>query len=230
MTTTSWAVIVAGGKDEMLNPEVCTAFLNLQNKPVLSYSLSAFEHCHEIDGIVVVAPRERLEQVASVVLLFGCHKVKKIVPGGASQFASLVNGIKYVDDNAGIILMHEAARPNLKAADISELIKVTKRNDYAMLGRIIEEETATVSGKTAVVDKFLDGGSIWTFGTPAAVTSDLWKKSLAAIRKKNKTVKTMAEAVALTGVKPKLVQAHSNLARISSFEQLQQMEHVPIAM
>lgn len=230
MTTSSWAVIIAGGKDEMLNPEVCAAFLNLQNKPVLSYSLSAFEHCHEIDGIIVVAPRDRLEQVASVVQLFGCHKVRKIVPGGATQFASFVNGLKYVDENAGIMLMHEAARPNLKAADISELIKVTKRSEYAMLGRVIDEETATVSGKTAIVDKFLNGGSIWTFGTPVAVSGSLWKKSLAAMRKKGKTAKSVAEAVAFAGAKPKLVQAHSNLARISSFEQLQMMEHVPIAI
>lgn len=229
MTAPSWAVIIAGGKDEMLNPEVCTAFVNLQNKPVLSYSLVAFEHCHEVDGVVIVAPRERLEQVVSVVQLFGCHKVKKIVPGGASQYASLVNGMKYVDESAGVILVHEASRPNIRPADISELVKVTKRNGYAILGKVIEEETATVS-KTTVVEKFIDGGSIWAFGSPVGITAEQLSKVQSNLRKKKKTVKTLAEAVSLTGDMPKLVKAASFPSKISSFDQLQQMEHVTIAV
>jgi len=116
----SWAVIVASGKEEMLNSETCTAFLSLNSRPVLSYSLTAFEHTPEIDGVVVVAPKDRLEQVSSIVQLFGCHKVKKIVPGGTSQYVSFTNGMKYVDEDADILLMHEASRPNITPANTTK--------------------------------------------------------------------------------------------------------------
>ena len=157
MTTMSWAVIVASGKEEMLNSETCTAFLNLHSKPVLSYSLTAFEHCPDIDGIVVVAPKDRLEQVSTIVHLYGCHKVRKIVPGGASQYASFTNGMKYVDEDANMILMHEASRPILSPDDITELIKSARKGSYAVLGTALEDEAALASGRTIIADKLLDG-------------------------------------------------------------------------
>jgi len=225
MTTSSWAVIVASGKDEMLNPETCTAFLNLQNKPILSYSLTAFEHCPEIEGVIVVAPRERLEQVVSVIQLFGCHKVRKVVPGGSTQYASFVNGMKYVDDTAKFILIHEASRPGIQAADVSELIKHAKKQGFVMAGHEVMEGVAKTS-KTFVVEEFLEAGSIWTYGTPIVASADIVDKAIKNVTKKKKTVKSVLEAILLLALQPRLVKSTVFPSRINTIEQLRAMENV----
>jgi 2-C-methyl-D-erythritol 4-phosphate cytidylyltransferase len=229
MTMSAWVVVVASGKEEMLNEETCTAFLNLHNKPILSYSLSVLEHCPDVDGVVIVAPRDRLEQVVSVVQLFGCHKVRKIVPGAATEYASFVSGMKYVDEDAKIVVMHQASRPGFTAASLGEIIKATKRQGLVLLGQALSEQTA-ITGKTPVVEKFLDPGAVWTYGTPMAFTAEALKKIMTAIEKKKKNVKTVMEMMALMPVKPRLVHTAAFPRKINSIEVLQLMERrgVPV--
>ena len=228
MTTSSWAVIIASGKDEMLNPETCTAFLNLQNKPILSYSITAFEHCPEIEGVIVVAPKDRLEQVVSVIQLFGAHKVRKIVPGGATQYASFVNGMKYVDESAKIILMHEASRPGIQASDATDIIKQTKKSGFAMAGHEMAEGVATINAKTFVVENYFEPGSVWTYGSPVAASSEIIEKAISNVTKKKKPVKTLLEAITLLGQNPRLVKSVMFPHKINSIEQLRSMENMGI--
>lgn len=229
MTASSWVVIVASGKDEMLNAETCTAFLNLHSRPVLSYSLTAFEHCPDIEGVVIVAPRDRLEQVMSVVQLFGCHKVKKIVPGAPTQYASFQNGMKYVSEDAGVILLHEASRPILTAADVSELVKAARKGGYAVLGQASEEDTATSEGKGAALELH-EPGRVWQLGCPWAISSEQLGKVESALKKKHKTVKTMTEAAHVAGILPKLVQAKTLFPyKIKSVANLQFLERLNLS-
>lgn len=225
MTNASWAVIIAGGKDEMLNPDTCTAFLNLHNKPILSYSLTAFEHCPEIEGVVVVAPRDRLEQVLSVIQLFGCHKVRKIVPSGPTQYSSLVAGLKYVDDNARTIVVHEASRPGLSAADVSEQIKLARKHELVLAGRELTEQAVLV-GKNAVVEQHLEAGTVWKYGSPLAVSAEVLRKAIATVAKKKKNVKTVLEALQVFGTVPRLSKSSRFPLKISNFDQLREFEQI----
>lgn len=223
MTTSTWAIVMASGKDEMLNSETCIAFLNLHNKPVISYSLSALEHCPEVDCVVVVAPKDRLEQVVTVIQLFGCHKVRKVVPGGANEYASFTNAMKYVDEDAGILLVHEASRPGVHPHDITDIIKSAKRNGLVMAGKQIEESTVIVN-KTGAVEDHLEPGSIWTYGTPVAFKRDVLDKAQKAMRKKKKTVKTLQEAWMTSSQHFKLIGVKQFPVKIDSTEHLRAAE------
>lgn len=224
MSTSAWAVIVASGKDEMLNEDTCTAFLNLNNKPILAYSLSAFEHCTDIEGVVVVAPKDRLEQVVGVIQLFGCHKVKKVVPGGANEFVSFNNGMKYVDPDAGLVVIHEASRPGIQTSVLAELIKMARKNGVVMAGKAVREDTALVN-KSGGIDRYCEQGAVWTYGSPIAIKMDSLKKSLAALSKKKKSVKNIVEGLVESGQSPKLLGVSSFPLKVDSVEQLREIEH-----
>ena len=56
MTT---AIIVAAGKSERMGANVDKAFLSLVDKPVVAWSLLAFERCPDIDRIVLVVRKEQ---------------------------------------------------------------------------------------------------------------------------------------------------------------------------
>ena len=89
MKQTAWGLVMATGKSEQLSAEIETAFLYLNDRPVLAYSLAAFMQCPDISGIVVVVSRERAESVLGMVQMFGFSKVRKIVVGGARRAASM---------------------------------------------------------------------------------------------------------------------------------------------
>ena len=78
MTT---AIVVAAGKSERMGPNTDKAFLNLGSKPVVAWSLLAFERCADIDEIVLVVRKDQQMAAQSVVKMFGISKARKVVPG-----------------------------------------------------------------------------------------------------------------------------------------------------
>ena len=57
----NYAIVLAAGKsDQMGGTKVDRAFLSLGPKPVLAYALMALEACTDIDGIILVARKERV--------------------------------------------------------------------------------------------------------------------------------------------------------------------------
>ena len=225
MTTSAWVVIVAAGKEEMLGPEIATAFLNLQNQPILSYSLTACEHCPDVENVVIVAPRERLEHVVSIVQLFGCHKIRKIVPGGATQLASFQNGMKYVDENARVVVMHVASCPGVSVKDLTEVTKAAKKHGIAVAGKPITDDIV-LTDKSHGVGEYLAAGSVWRYGSPMAFTSTALQKALKAATKKKKSLKTLLEVVVTANQKPTLVETERVINKIGTLEQYRMIERI----
>ena len=71
MTT---AIILAGGKSTRMGDGVDKAFLSLVNKPMVAWSLLAFERSPEIDRIVLVVRKDQLLASKAVVKMFGISK------------------------------------------------------------------------------------------------------------------------------------------------------------
>lgn len=223
MTSSTWAVLNACGKEETIAENTCTAFLNLNNRPVLSYSLAALEHAQDIDAVVVVAPRDRLEQVVSVIQLFGCHKIRKVVPGASTELASLNAAMNFVEKDAGLILFHEASRPGITQSGISELVRVAKRQGIAATGQACNDRLA-LAAKNGTVESLLQAGTAWFQGSPVVFKRESLQKVLNAAKKKSKAVSSVLDAIVLSKQKIRLVTPDKFPERISSFEQLRAME------
>ncbi len=179
----AWAVVVACGKSEQISPDIDTAFLNVGNQPILTYSLDAFERCAEIEGIIVVASKERMETVLGMLKLFSYPKLKKIVAGSAQRNASVLAALNQLDDDVSVVVVHEASRPCISAELISETIKAAKRYGSGVAAVKIEE-TVQVSPKGLTASKPLDAGSAWLIQTPQAFKRDEIQKALNGTRKK----------------------------------------------
>ena len=68
MTT---AILLAAGKSSRMGANVDKAFLSLVDKPVVAWSLLAFERCADIDSIVLVVRKEQLLASKAVTKMFG---------------------------------------------------------------------------------------------------------------------------------------------------------------
>lgn len=106
MTT---AIILAAGKSERMGSGVDKAFLSLVNKPVVAWSLIAFERCPNIDRIVLVVRKDQMLASQAVVKMFGISKIDKIVAGGARRQESVLAGLAACDVDTRYVVIHDGA-------------------------------------------------------------------------------------------------------------------------
>ena len=123
----SVAVIFAGGTGQRMNTRTRPKqFLELHGKPIIVYTLEAFNQHSEIDGIVVVMLESYIDYTWDLVRRYALHKVKKIVPGGNSGQESIYNGLCAASEFYGendIVLIHDGVRPLITDTIIDNCIK-----------------------------------------------------------------------------------------------------------
>jgi 2-C-methyl-D-erythritol 4-phosphate cytidylyltransferase len=200
----NYGVIVAAGKSERMGPNVDKAFLSLGTRPVLAYSVQAFEKCHDIDGIVLVVRKDRLEATHGMVQMLGFAKVRKIVAGGGRRQDSVANGLEPLNDEVKIVAVHDGARPCVTPDMIAETVKAAKRYGSGVAAAKITDTVKYVENGVTVT-KTVDRSKLWAVQTPQTFRLDLLRKALAAVARKRITVTDEAAAVELLGEEVRLV-------------------------
>jgi 2-C-methyl-D-erythritol 4-phosphate cytidylyltransferase len=109
----AWAVLAAAGRGERLGGDRPKAFAKLRDHPLLAESLERLEASDWVDAIVLVATPGWEEPSILLAEELGCAKVATCIPGGESRAESVRCGVAEVDDDAAVILVHDAARPVL---------------------------------------------------------------------------------------------------------------------
>jgi 2-C-methyl-D-erythritol 4-phosphate cytidylyltransferase len=219
MKQTIWGLVMATGKAERISSEIETAFLYVNDRPVLAYSLTAFMQCPDISGIVVVVSRERAESVLGMVQMFGFSKVKKIVVGGAKRAASMAAGLEHVDDEVEFVCVHDASRPILSAALISETVKSACRHGSGVAA--VEIADPVVATKKGVIESRPDaGGNLWAAISPQTYSRAALAKAYPKTAKSRKNYEDDLEAMMAIGVEPRLVPTTTISLRIRSAEDL----------
>jgi 2-C-methyl-D-erythritol 4-phosphate cytidylyltransferase len=118
-----WAVLVAAGRGVRLGDERPKAFARLGALPLLAEPLRRLDESEWIDGIVVVAPPDWEEPTILVAEEIGASKVAACVAGGATRSASVRLGLDEVPPDAGVVLVHDAARPLLPPELVPRLLE-----------------------------------------------------------------------------------------------------------
>lgn len=188
------AVIVAAGKSERMGAKADKAFLSLGSKPVLAYSLMAFDSCPDIDGIVLVVRRDQQIAAKGVAQMFGCRKVREIVAGGASRQASVRNGLAACDPDTRIVSVHDAARPCVTPALVSETIRSAKRNGSGVAAYHVTDTTKLVE-KGQIVSSTIDRAKVWTVQTPQTFKIEILRRAFENVAEDDETITDEASAV-----------------------------------
>lgn len=218
MIHNTWGIVVACGKSEQIAAAADVAFLNLGKHPVLYNSLEAFERCPDIDSVMVLAARERLESIASMVRLFGCSKVRKLVAGTLQRFSTLSAGLKALDDEVTIVCIHEVSRPCVQPDLISETVKAAKRYGSGVAA-VRMDETFLESGKGQKASKVAGRGTFWQVQTPQSYKRELLEEALQVAQKK-KGIEDEASAVCAHAGEVHMVPSTTGNIRVSSLHEL----------
>jgi len=129
-------LIIAGGVGARMQQAVPKQFMTVKDKPVIIYTLEAFEKHPSIDVIAVVCLDGWDNILLSYAKQYNITKLKHIFPAGSVGQESIRNGIyglKEFYNKDDIVLIHDAIRPMLSAEVISECIATTKQHGNAIV-------------------------------------------------------------------------------------------------
>lgn len=212
-------IITAMGKSSAMGGNVDRGFLSLGAAPVLAYSLQAFERCPEIDAIIVIVKRDRIEAANAVGRMFGCSKLLKVLPGAATRMQSIELALNELDDDYKLVVLHDGYCPCVKTETISKTIKTAKRYGSGVTAQRIEDSIKYVP-KGQVIEKSLDAKSHWIAHSTQAFKVDLLRKGYEAATKLAITPDDDSAAVELVCNEVRLVPIEEPSLRINTSDDL----------
>lgn len=213
------AIIVAAGKSVRMGVNMDKAFLSMGSKPVLAWSLLAFEQCTDINQIILVVRKDQLIAAKTVAQMFGISKLRKIVPGGSRRQDSVQNGLGEMDPDTRIVVVHDAARPCVAVELISNVIKSAKQNGCGVAACPVWDTVKYVERGTTV-DHTVDRSKLWAVQTPQAFNAALLLRAYKEVAAQKAVVTDEAGAIELIGEKVRLVEWKKPNLKITTAEDL----------
>ena len=162
------AVVLAAGRGKRMHTEVAKQYLPIGGKPLLCYSLEAFENSG-VDQIVLVTGEEDLNYCRrEIVEKFGFKKVKQIVAGGKERYHSVFSGLTVLSDRLGpenIVLIHDGARPMVDEGIINRTIADAEQYGAAVAAMPVKD-TIKVADRDGFSNATPDRSTLWQIQTP----------------------------------------------------------------
>lgn len=166
------AVIVAGGKGKRINAGINKQFIEINKKPIIYYTLKAFQMHEDIKSIVLVAAPEEVEYCKrEIVKKYGFSKVTHIVSGGTERRDSVFNGLKAVE-NSKIVVIHDGARPFVNSSIITQGIKLASLYGASSCS-VLPKDTIKVRDKNGFSKETLDRNTLACLQTPQCFKYDI---------------------------------------------------------
>ena len=121
----NYALIIAGGSGNRMGQDIPKQFINVYDKPVIIYTLEAFQKHPEIDFIQVVCIDGWHDILKAYAKQFSITKLINVVSGGNSAQESIRNGVNSLKDickNDDLVIIHDGVRPLVDDFVLSDVI------------------------------------------------------------------------------------------------------------
>ncbi|NBH84651.1 2-C-methyl-D-erythritol 4-phosphate cytidylyltransferase [bacterium C-53] len=164
------ALLLAGGSGTRTEQDIPKQFFNVYEKPIIIYTLEAFQRHPDIDGIIVSCLEGWHEILRAYAKEADINKLKWIVGGGENGQASARNALRELQDvchESDIVVIHDAIRPMVSAEIISDCI-VKCRQYGSGLAAMRCQETIIETQDGIKGDKGISRSNIMRVQTPQA--------------------------------------------------------------
>ena len=165
------AIVLAAGSGKRMNSDVHKQYLLIKDKPVLYYSLKAFEES-EVDNIILVVGSGEVEYCKKeIVEQYNLTKISAIVEGGKERYHSVYEGLKASGDTA-YVLIHDGARPFLTKDIIARAIEEVKKCQACVVGMPVKD-TIKIADEACYAKETPNRAFVWQVQTPQAFSYGL---------------------------------------------------------
>lgn len=164
------AIIVAGGQSERMDG-LDKLFLPLLGKPLLSYTLAAFEASAAVHSMVLVLSASNIDRGKKLVREHGFQKVATVCEGGDTRQESVRRGLEQLVPLPWVIV-HDGARPCLEPGIIERGLKEAARWGSAVAA-VPVTDTLKIVKKDRMVRETPDRKAFWAAQTPQIFPRDV---------------------------------------------------------
>jgi len=217
-----WAIVPAAGAGKRLGSAIPKQYLPLLGRPVIAHTLDTLLQHPRIDGAVVVVDSKDgwwPEIVASLNLTKPLWRAL----GGAERCHSVLNGLKVLREQAEAtdwVLVHDAARPCLSAADLDLLVNQLADDPVGGLLATPVRDTLKQADSSGRVNATVDRTHLWHAFTPQMFRLGDLHDALNAALARGLWVTDEAAAMEAAGFSPRLVQGRADNIKITRPEDL----------
>ena len=178
------AIVLAAGSGKRMGTKVHKQYLLMGGKPVLYYSLKAFEGSELIDEIILVTGSGEEDYCREQIIgKYGISKVKKIVSGGAERYGSVWNGLQETKGD-GFVFIHDGARPFVDEVIIRRGYECV-RSGRACVAGMLAKDTVKISDENGFVADTPDRNRVWIVQTPQVFEAALVKEAYSLLMEEN---------------------------------------------
>ena len=169
------AVIPAAGVGSRMQADRPKQYLSLNGKTILEHTIDALLNHPLIDDVIVAISQgdEYFDQLGLR------QKPIRVVDGGKERADSVLNGILSLDENDWA-LVHDAARPCVDDADISNLLSLIGSEDVTggILATPVRDTMKRVKPSSNIISHTEDRDGLWHALTPQLFPAMLLKRAL----------------------------------------------------
>ncbi|XP_034466317.1 D-ribitol-5-phosphate cytidylyltransferase isoform X2 [Hippoglossus hippoglossus] len=135
-------VLPAGGTGERTGLSTPKQFCSVLGRPLVSFTVQAFERVSWIQSVVVVVAKENMELMTDIVQRFQHRKVR-VVAGGSTRHRSICNGVLALGeeeeeegrpvsaDRPKVVIIHDAVRPFVEEEFLYKIAVAAKEHGAA---------------------------------------------------------------------------------------------------
>lgn len=176
------AIVLAAGSGKRMGTKVHKQYLELEGKPVLYYSLNAFENAECIDEVILVTGVGEEEYCKKeIVERYQLQKVTKIVAGGKERYHSVFHGLSRIE-HSDYTFIHDGARPFLTVEMIQRAYEEVKSSKACVMGMPVKD-TVKIADEKGYVESTPPRSRVWIVQTPQVFETNLIKEAYCRLMK-----------------------------------------------
>lgn len=173
-------------------------FAELDRRPVVEYTIEAFERCPAVGEIILIAHPERKRDMMRVLEEGGFEKVTHVAKGGVTRRDSVSHGLRDVPDGGGYTAVHDGARPWITPAQIERVLEAAVEHGAAASARPITDTVKRADGAGRVIGA-VEREGLWAMETPQVFRTSLLKRAYEKALADDVAVTDEVSAVELLG-------------------------------
>ncbi|HFD91790.1 MAG TPA: 2-C-methyl-D-erythritol 4-phosphate cytidylyltransferase [Gammaproteobacteria bacterium] len=210
-----WAVVPAAGSGRRMAADLPKQYLALNGRTVLEHTLDRLADSGVVAGIMVaLAPGDSRW---SGLTLPGQVPVET-TEGGSSRHLSVLNALLALEDRTGPddwVLVHDAARPCVRPADIARLVRTLWTDETGgLLGVPVADTMKRVEGErvTATVSR----ACLWHAHTPQMFRRRQLQAAIESAMQAGVEITDEASAMEHCGWRPRMVEGARDNIKVTT--------------
>lgn len=224
-----WAIVPAAGVGHRMGSAIPKQYLPLCGRPVISHTLQRIAQVEHLSGLLLVLHPDDQQFSELVNTEEGAVEALEIVRGGNERCHSVLNAVLSLESRAqpdDWVLVHDAARPCVRVADIDALVRALQSHPVGgLLARPASDTLKQVNNEHEVLAT-VDRSAYWHALTPQMFRFDILLRALSEAVERGDQITDDAAAVEALGLKPLVVPGHTDNIKITHESDLSLAERI----